>query len=178
MVNIFVISDTHFGHHNMVHVFKRADGSPARDFKTVNEMDELMIQNWNSVVTAQDHVYHLGDVTMNPSANLQRIIPRLAGHKRLVLGNHDSGKVQEYLAAGFQKIVASRVLDSWLLTHIPVHLDSINKKWKGNIHGHTHWVCYGPPYFNVSVEQINYTPIPLEEAGKLKQFDNRGREKT
>ena len=177
MVNIFVISDTHFGHYNMVHVFKRADGSPARGFKTVNEMDELMVQNWNSVVKPQDHVYHLGDVTMNPSYNL-KLISRLTGHKRLVLGNHDSGKVQEYLAAGFQKIFASRVLDSWLLVHIPVHPDSINKKWKGCVHGHTHHVCYGPPYVNVSVEQINYTPIPLEELGKLKQLDNRTREKT
>lgn len=160
-MTIFLISDTHFGHWNMVHLFRRADGSPARDFASVNEMDERMIANWNSVVTPQDHVYHLGDVTMNPSHNLH-LIKRLNGHKRLVLGNHDSGKVQEYLAAGFQKIFASRVLDGWLFTHIPVHPDSINKKWKGNIHGHTHHACYPAPYVNVSVEVIDYTPVALE----------------
>lgn len=175
MANIWVISDTHFGHWNMVHTFKRADGSPARDFTTVNEHDEVMIANWNRVITPQDHVYHLGDVTMNPSANLRQIA-RLNGHKRLILGNHDSGKVQEYLAAGFQKIFASRVLDKWIMTHIPVHPDSIGKRFRGNIHGHTHWINYGAPYVNVCVEQIGYTPVPLDEIGKLVQINNQRRE--
>jgi calcineurin-like phosphoesterase family protein len=161
-VTLFVISDTHFGHYNMVHTFKREDGSPARDFASVQEHDERMIANWNAVVMPQDHVYHLGDVTMNPSRNLH-LIKRLNGHKRLVLGNHDSGKAQEYLAAGFQKLFASRVLDGWMLTHIPIHPESLSQRWKGNVHGHTHHQCYGAPYINVCVEQTGYRPVALEE---------------
>ena len=55
MPNIFAISDTHFGHSNII---KYCD----RPFHSVSEMNEKLIDNWNNIVTEQDHIYHLGDV--------------------------------------------------------------------------------------------------------------------
>jgi len=64
MPEVFIISDTHFGHNNIVK-FNRSDGSPLRPWDNVDQMDDALIKNWNSVVGKEDKVYHLGDATMN-----------------------------------------------------------------------------------------------------------------
>lgn len=178
MANIFVISDTHFGHENIAVHFKRQDGTPVRPFASVEEMDERMVANWNRVVRPQDHVWHLGDVVMRQQA-LDAIMPRLQGHLRLIRGNHDIFKTKQY-ARYFEEIHGNRVLDNFLMTHIPVHPDSLGR-FKANVHGHIHErqvmtkgigsVEFSDPrYLNVSVEQpwMNYTPIPWETLKALR----------
>lgn len=160
MAKIFLISDTHFGHSNIL-TFKRADGSPLREFSSVQEMDETMIDNWNRVVSNSDKVYHLGDLTFS-NRNLQEIMPRLNGTKVLIKGNHDNLKLSQYMQF-FKDVRAYHVLDKMLLSHIPVHIDSM-KRWGVNLHGHLHSnVISDKRYINLSVEQINYTPIDFEE---------------
>jgi len=60
---IFLISDTHFGHGNIL-TFKDKSGQPIRPYKTLEEMDEALIDNWNKVVKPTDKIYHLGDVAI------------------------------------------------------------------------------------------------------------------
>ena len=167
MSNVFLVSDTHFSHSNIL-TFLREDGLPLRDFSSIHEHDETIVHNWNSVVRPNDRVYHLGDVCFK-FAHLQAIIPRLNGYKNAVLikGNHDELKPSQYLQY-FKDIRACSILDKFLLTHIPIHPDSLSR-WKANIHGHLHAnvvkLTDGTPdkrYINVSCEQINYTPIPFE----------------
>lgn len=161
MACIYLISDTHFGHANLL-TFRDKEGGYLRHFSSVEEMDEHMVEKWNSTIKPQDHVYHLGDVTMRPE-HIQTV-GRLNGHKRLVLGNHDQPYMKMY-AGYFQKIFSSRRLDNLLLTHIPIHPESIGKAM-ANVHGHVHNNVpqghYGPRYYNVSVEMLDYTPISLE----------------
>jgi calcineurin-like phosphoesterase family protein len=124
-------------------------------------MDEYMIQNWNNVVGKNDKVYHLGDLTFS-NKKLNEIMPRLNGTKVLIKGNHDNLKPNQYLQY-FKDIRAYHILDKFLLSHIPVHIDS-RERWKANIHGHLHNnIIDDPNYINVSVERINYTPIDFEE---------------
>jgi len=156
MRNIFVISDTHFGHANII---KYCD----RPFATLFEMDEKIIENWNSVVKTEDIVYHLGDVYFGKN-NPSNFANRLNGRKRLVLGNHDNGK-DEILHTMFEKIMVWRMFPDFglLLTHVPVHHGSLENKVSKNVHGHIHdKVIDDDRYINVSVEQINYTPINIE----------------
>jgi calcineurin-like phosphoesterase family protein len=162
MANIFFVSDTHFGHANIL-TFTRSDGSPMRAFASVEEMDQHMIDRWNSVVRPQDKVYHLGDVAMR-----REHIPtvgRCHGHKRLVRGNHDDHDLKHYLPF-FDEVHATRVLDGMIFSHIPIHPESLGK-FRANVHGHVHnnvpALHFGPRYFNVSVEVIDYTPIALED---------------
>lgn len=170
---LFVISDTHHFHQNM-YGFLRADGSKVRPlWDRAEDADREMVLRWNATVTPQDHVYHLGDVTtLRSSADIRRfvaLIRSLHGHKRLVLGNHDHFPVEVYREAGFQKVKGSHRIDRWaLLTHIPVHPQSIPKDGI-NIHGHLHagLVMESPHhpdsrYRNVSVEQTDYRPVLLE----------------
>lgn len=164
MSSIFLISDTHFTHHAMLN-FTLPDGTRMRPFATVEEMDEYMIGRWNATVSPQCIVYHLGDVSMHRDAIKQ--IARCNGKKRLVRGNHDTHKLRHYLEAGFQEVYGTRLIDDLLLSHIPVHPESIKRGWT-NVHGHVHNnvppLHFGPQYFNVSVEMINYTPIAIEDA--------------
>ncbi len=156
-MNLFLISDPHFSHENIIRYCNRPFASAA-------EMDEVIVERWNSVVRPQDHVYCLGDVAMK-RAQLS-IVKRLNGHKRLLFGNHDIYDYKEYVAVGFKKLAAYRVLDNCILSHIPISGDSLGR-FTGNIHGHVH---DNPspvgPYLNVCVEKINYTPIPFEQAKK------------
>lgn len=82
---IYFTSDLHFYHKNIIKY------SPSfRDFKDTDEMNEKLIELWNSVVTPEDTVYNLGDLSM--AANTKKVIEvakRLNGKHFLILGNHD-----------------------------------------------------------------------------------------
>lgn len=162
---LWFISDTHFRHANML-LFRREDGSPLRDFSSVEEMDETIIERWNNVVRPSDHIWHLGDLTMLRGNHLRTIdysiMGRLNGHKRLILGNHDHGS-PEWYAKWFEKIRGSHRIDRELLfSHFPLHPGSIPAKCF-NIHGHTHAQPSSLPYLNISVEMTDYRPISLDE---------------
>lgn len=158
--NLWFISDTHFSHRNMVDKFKREDGSSARDFESVEAMDECMVERWNGVVRPQDHIYHLGDVAMTKQA-VDAIMPRLNGHKRLVRGNHDIFQTKLYLKY-FEHIYGCRVLDGFIFTHVPIHPECMGR-FKANVHGHTHYQQLNQPYINVCVEHTYYRPVSLDE---------------
>lgn len=167
MSNVFITSDTHFGHIGVTK-FLREDGSKLRPWNSVEAMDEALIENWNSVVRPRDKVYHLGDVVIN-----RRALPTLArlnGEKVLIKGNHDLFRLEEYLPY-FKDICVCHSLDGFLMTHIPVHPDSLGR-WKGSLHGHLHSDrvmldgSIDTRYLCLSVEHTNFTPISLEDAKK------------
>lgn len=81
MSSVWVTSDTHFWHANIIHYC-------GRPFKEVTEMNEILIKNWNETVAPNEVVYHLGDFALAARA-VETIVPRLNGRINLILGNHD-----------------------------------------------------------------------------------------
>lgn len=163
--NIYVISDTHFGHGNIITYCDRP-------FKSIDDMNSVMIENWNKTVRPQDIVYHLGDVYFGEHG--QHCLEALNGRKRLILGNHDNGKDQ-ILHRVFEKISVWRMFPEFglLLTHVPVHETSLGENPKRpnmvNVHGHIHnKQSPSKKHKNVSVEMINYTPVNIEELRVVK----------
>lgn len=178
MANIFLIADTHFGHKGVCE-FLNNDGNKLRPFNDVNEMDEVLVKNWNLVVNSKDKIYVLGDVVINRKS--LKTLSRLNGEKVLIKGNHDIFRINEYLEY-FKDVRGTHKLDSYILSHIPIHPDSIARWASGNIHGHLHsnnvkkideykQEVIDDRYICVSVEQINYTPIAYEELKKLHNKD-------
>ena len=165
MSNTFLIGDTHFGHGNIL-TFKKSDGSPLRVFHNIHEHDEWIIHRWNLTVRPNDKVYHLGDVGFKSFTDVHTIFNRLNGIKVLIKGNHDGFKLSQY-AQIFKDVRGSHILDKMILTHIPIHPDSL-ARWKANIHGHVHTNSLPDKrYINVSVEVLdNYTPISFDEIRK------------
>lgn len=165
MTKIFIVSDTHWGHRNMYN-FIESDGRPVRITSegkelSMEEGDQLMVDNWNKTVKPEDIVYHLGDVYFGSGYSH---LYNLNGRKRLLLGNHDDGK-DKHLQSVFQKIGLWRMFPEFncVLSHIPLH-ESNMFKVKYNLHGHIHRKAnVSPRHLNCSVEVQNYTPKPLEE---------------
>jgi calcineurin-like phosphoesterase family protein len=174
--NIWVISDTHFNHANILN-FSDEHGKPSRTFSSVEEMNETMIQRWNSVVKTGDTVYHLGDVLfgMNKPEWMDKHFPRLNGNKKLCFGNHD--RPEHFVNLGqfetcrlwyeFKKM-------KLLLTHVPVHPSTLEESHRFesprvlNVHGHIHQnKSPNGPYYCVCVEQTNYTPVNIEDLAKI-----------
>jgi calcineurin-like phosphoesterase family protein len=171
MTNIWVIADTHFGHKNIL-TFTRKDGSLIRGavFKSIEQHDEILINNWNSLVRPQDHVYHLGDVVIN--RHFLGLVKRLNGHKRLVRGNHDVARTKEFLEVGFSEIYGVRVWPKHhlIFSHVPLHPDSLSSRGWINIHGHLHENLVRDSnghiddrYRCVSVEHTDYKPLLVME---------------
>ena len=174
MRRIYTVSDQHFGHQSM-YKFISFDGvTKVRPFDNAENGDAHMIEMHNAVVRPDDHVWHLGDFTCHNLHALQRVAPRLNGHHRIVLGNHDIVDPRHWYNNGFKKVTGMhRLYDVWL-THAPCHPSLFGPKVLGNAHGHIH-ERPSPPgcYFNVSVERLAFTPIDFEqvrvELRKLKE---------
>lgn len=182
MSNIFLVSDTHFGHAGVCK-FMRDDGvTKLRPWDNPQEMDEAMVKLWNETVRPNDKVYHLGDVVINRKA--LQIMHRLNGDKVLIKGNHDIFRLDEYTPF-FRDIRGYHVLNGLILSHIPVHEESL-ARFGCNIHGHLHSnrvmtrgfkgkpMDIDPRYFCVCVEQTDFKPIAFEEV--MKRIKEQGGE--
>jgi calcineurin-like phosphoesterase family protein len=133
-------------------------------------MNEYMVMQHNRVVKPGDKTYFLGDVTMGRNQKSLEILRRMNGEKVLIKGNHDLAPASYYLEH-FKDIRACHVLDRMILTHIPVHTESLGR-FPINVHGHLHsnrvMGAFGTKpderYQSVCMEQLDdYTPISLEQ---------------
>lgn len=162
-MNVWFASDHHFNHTNIL-TFTNAAGEKLRpEFSTVEEMNETMIERHNARVKSHEKVYFLGDVGFN-TAELELILPRMNGKKRLILGNHDAYKMSWYEKYFHKILVSWNPVRSLIFTHYPIVIEPNHPKLKGNVHGHIHraWMK-DPRYLNISVEMTNYAPIHFDE---------------
>lgn len=172
MGNTWIISDTHFGHANILR-FTSANGNLIRpEFETVEEMDDIMCQNWVRKVKNNDTIYHLGDVAI-PRKSLQ-LIGKLPGRKILIKGNHDIFKLHDYVGI-FVDIRAYKTYpDKGIIcSHIPISDRQLNNRFKFNVHGHMHTNSMeDSKYLNVCVEKTNYSPVLLDEVlERIKNYE-------
>ena len=157
MNKIFFIADTHFGDDNI----RNYENRP---FDSVEQMDETLIKNWNSVVSESDTVYVLGD--FRASGYEKETLSRLNGTKYLVKGNHDIKSNSEYREAGFEEVYDLPVIlkGFWVLSHNAIYVNS-NMPY-ANLFGHVHASPiikdFSTQHVCVCVERIGYAPISFE----------------
>jgi len=170
--NIFFIGDTHFGHSNIIEFM-----DTRKHFKTIEHHDEALVELWNTVVKPKDIVYHLGDVAFGRD-NL-KYVRQLHGTKHLIMGNHDTYPIVDYIEAGFVKILGAFKYKEFILTHVPVHTNQLEFRWEYNIHGHIHnpeRYSLDYRYFNVNADVIGLTPMPLEQVRtRIQIVENHGK---
>lgn len=80
---IWLTSDLHLGHDRNF-IWK------PRGFKNVYEMNDAIIENWNSVVNEHDDIYVLGDILLGNSEENIKYLKQLKGNIHITRGNHDS----------------------------------------------------------------------------------------
>ena len=179
MKNVWFWSDLHLGHENM-YKFIDFDGHAVRQWDSMQEAEEYMIQEYNKLIKPEDTVYFLGDVSSRNDV-ADKFFARIIKCRRiLIMGNHDNRLGVNFWLKHFDDIRGCYNLSqggektNYFLSHVPVHPLS-KARFKRNIHGHIHnsKVLYNnknqalnmedPWYRNVSVEVIGYKPINFDD---------------
>lgn len=159
----YFISDPHFGHHNILK-FTDKENKLTRVFNSIQEMDDLIIENINKVVRTCDKLYILGDCAINRKC--LSTLDRINTKKRILIrGNHDIYQLKDYIPY-FKDIRAYKVMPKHgiIFSHVPIHPCQLEARFTLNVHGHMHSNKIDDPrYMNICPEQIGYEPISLEE---------------
>jgi len=163
--SVFIISDPHFCHKNIIRYCQRP-------FLNVNDMNQTIINNWNAIIEPEDLVIILGDVA--PYCRPETIsfwLSRLNGKKILINGNHDHGFIQGCEAVIKWGAVLDYAGESFVLTHDPIALSKevVGGCWL--IHGHVHnnntrtypLISHKNKTMNVCVEMLDYKPIEMKQ---------------
>lgn len=175
--DMWLIADTHLNHKNILHFTNSLTGKLLRPgFDTIQQMNEYIIEQWNSHIKPGDKVIHCGDVTLGPKDEFRAMWKKLHGSKELIVGNHDDIKF-------FAKNELVTKIHMWkqmrefglLLSHVPLHEQQLRRGPPGeehdymknhllNVHGHIHDELSPPgPYKCICVEHTDYKPVNIED---------------
>lgn len=173
MANVYFTSDTHFGH-DRDFIYK------PRGFQSIQEHDETIIERWNSIVTSQDIVYHLGDAMLGADHQYGLdCLAQLNGTIHMIRGNHDTVKRWwEYEDAwphlvihGWSDILKEQGY-KFYLCHYKTETSCIenmapSKHHLINLHGHTHdsrkFENDNPFQYNVALDAHNCYPVHIDQ---------------
>lgn len=176
-MGVYVISDLHFNHPGILRMERT-------QFKTVDEHNEYVIQQYNSVVGPEDTCYILGDVGFYNVYDLALLTKRLNGKKILIMGNHDRFTTNEAISIlGFtQAWSGPRYYNEHvILSHEPAR-EAFQNPYVYNVCGHLHNNSLDPValdnFIVVSCHLVNYKPQPLDEISKLAFAKCKSRQET
>lgn len=170
MNNVFFSSDLHFCHdRNFI-------WGP-RGFKSVYEMNEKIIEEWNKTIKKDDIVYLLGDIFLNSNSLGLKLLQKLNGKIHIAIGNHDTeNRIKLFnecpnildCSYGYRINYKKKTL---LLTHYPTIVgnfdEDINSRKTINLCGHNHtkdkFLHWSQGCYHVELDAHNNRPVSLEE---------------
>lgn len=165
MINInkiFIIADTHFGDKNIITYENRP-------FEDITQMDNIMIELWNKVVSKDDTVFHLGDVGNYDLNKMKNIINKLNGNKILIKGNHDKHfSIREWMDCGFNEVYNYSIIYNEFIVmqhEPPQYINNATPFFYlyGHVHSTDMYKTITRHSACVSAERWDYTPVDLEE---------------
>ena len=159
-----------------------------RNFESIEQMEQALIENWNNKVKEKDDIYILGDFGFfkNPD-EVNDVLSKLNGKKHLIIGNHDNYLKQGRDKLNFESIDNYKKLKhegmEFILSHYPIF------EWDGffrnsvMLHGHIHSGTKGKEQlkflgriYDVGVDANNMTPVSIKEIiDKFKDVNNTSR---
>ena len=163
----YFVADIHFFHKNII-------PNCSRPFKSIEDMNNTIIENWNKTIQSHDEVYILGDMLYQ--ANIDQVndtLKKLNGKKYLIIGNHDDYIFHKNFINQFEWIKDYHVFKyhkrEIILFHYPIlewcgkHRNSIHLF--GHVHNDSNFntQLLGKNALNVGVDVIGYTPISIEQ---------------
>lgn len=171
-MDTYFTSDTHFGHEKIIEYCQRP-------FRSLYQMDEVMVERWNETVQPGDLVYHLGDFAFGSVEKVENYRNRLNGRIILIQGNHDRiGK--ETLRRIFDEVHKTLIITTdhgkVYMSHSPADLMESFSGFRLNGHVHDRW-RYGASdkrQINVGVDQWEFRPRRLVELTDWSRFDVSG----
>ena len=156
-MNIYLTSDPHYGHDGIIKFNKRP-------FESTEEMDEVLIDNWNNTMEGKSLVYIVGDFAWK---NHNKYLSRLKGKKILIKGNHD--KMPLTTLNNFTEVhdLLTKKIDDKVVTfcHYCMHTWDRSCYGSWHVHGHAHGRIKESgniPRCDVGVDVWDYKPVPWE----------------
>lgn len=165
----YFIADTHFGH-RIAHI------AFSRPFRSITEMDNALVDNWNNSVLPDDDVYIAGDFALCNPEYAAEIISRLCGRKHLAVGNHDKDWLTPELRDTFEEVAPFLECEVDGKEAVVCHYPML--EWPGSrhgaflIYGHIHNANWGGTYdlirqvpntLNAGVDINYYCPASFKE---------------
>lgn len=166
---IYYISDPHFGHANIIRLC-------SRPFDSVEEMDKVIMENWNLRVSDSDDIYILGDLMFRNTRPPEYYLERLKGRKHLMVGNHDRIWMKDFDAAKYFESIDNLlyIVDEGrqvVMCHYPM-MTWPHAKRSFMVFGHIHnnfdadywpFIERSELMLNAGVEVNGYMPVTLDE---------------
>jgi calcineurin-like phosphoesterase family protein len=196
MANNWFISDTHWGHGQIIRYchrrpfgdefFSHLDSCEQCRLQAFNpcevgkallrsaagDMDAAMIKNWNDVVASHDTVYHVGDVAFGEGvtpAYVSDILVQLKGHIHLIEGNHE--ELAKKCSARFDSIKQYDEIkigrQRIVLFHYGLRTWHHDMRGVWHLYGHSHGGL--KPYgksCDIGVDCWQFRPVEFEELKK------------
>ena len=173
----FFTSDTHFNHANIIKFCNRP-------FKDVEQMNDVMIANWNSVIGKDDTVFHLGDFCLGGAAEWTKILDRLNGKIYPIMGNHDLKNIRQGFISRFEHVAMQMRIEIGkkriYLCHYPFLCFEGSYKddvWQLFGHVHTRRSNSGidagrlqylyPTQYDVGVDNNNFIPVSFGQVKRI-----------
>lgn len=169
MSEVFFTSDHHFNHRKIIEIV-------GRNFHTLEEMHEYMIEMWNKEVRKDSIVYHLGDFGFAQGIDdIEDIFNRLNGKIKLIKGNHDTKKM--ITRCSFDEVFVQPTIfnDELILSHKPPTFmpSELNKRY---LYGHdhsSHRKTMTSAAACLCVERWGYKPVSYEMLIDLFEYELR-----
>lgn len=168
----YFISDTHFNH-------DRKFIYEPRGFKSVQEMNEAIIENWNKTVKGGDVVVVAGDFFLGKDFDfIERTLDRLHGYIFLTIGNHDTDRKLSIYHSCEKILAVESVIHfehksshrTFYVSHYPTLTADLNSNPATaviNLFGHTHskdMFYEDRPYmYNIACDAHNCTPVSIDQ---------------
>ena len=158
----YFIGDLHFGDKDIIH-FGRGQ------FKTLDNMEKVLIKNWRANIKPSDTVYVNGDffdAEYTTKEHMKEILSQLTGKIVVIKGNHDIGLEEMFKELGVELCNYPILYKEWyIVSHEPLFITEASPY--ANIYAHVH---NSPTYKDVSsrsictsADRINFTPISFDE---------------
>lgn len=148
---LWFTSDTHYNHSNICRgTTNWIDPVTCREFNTVEEMNEILINNINNTVDKDDILFHLGDWSFGGFEQIEIFRSQLVCKNiHVILGNHDHHieRNKEGIQSIFSSVnhyveldVRHQTLDipKLVLMHYPIASWNNMARNSIHLHGHVH----------------------------------------
>jgi calcineurin-like phosphoesterase family protein len=163
----FFTSDTHFDDEFAIPYFNRP-------FKSVDEMNGVMVERWNRIVADNDTVYHLGDFTLGDIHHFTKWISQLHGNIKILPGSHDQLWLRDFVPNEKVQVIAPLVSLEFpdmtaeenpqviVLCHYSMQVWDRSNQGSWHLFGHSHGKLDGIGLsLDVGVDCTEFTPLSL-----------------
>ena len=183
---VWFTSDPHFNHVNIIKYCKRP-------FDNVEDMNQVLIDNWNMVVDHDDLIICCGDFSLGSSKDAINVLKKLNGHKLLIRGNHEksvlnSREAMDFFDGGVYDLLEVTILDEEvsdgfqdiILCHYPMVVWDKSHRGSWQLFGHVHGMLDGdkrlsPNQIDIGVDSNGFRPLSYQEIKEIITVQNLDR---